>query len=298
MAQAIRTYNDLLEELKGKASEVTVAKAARTKKEDIVKLSDTLFQNADILNNILDTEDSVSKDLREKATIASENIRQSIGSMFSNLDDKVLKDRSEEGRKKVKGEFNAIRYGIFLGHYEKEADKAKSFIDRNGKEQPIRHPQNKGQKEKGEPGFIKFGSWQKTVRSWNVCTQLIGDIGKFGWENVVKKGIVTPYAETQQWTLDEEGEIVNKKDVPVVPRTAEENLRDIISRLKSALSKVDLTTGKGEELANTIYRLVSVEVSHQLKEKEKRAEQKKVDDKKKKDAVAKGSSVADSVIAE
>ncbi len=116
-------------------------------------------------------------------------------------------------------------------------------------------------------GDVKFGSWIKTHRSWNVATQLISEITNYGYTNVVTAKGVVPYKETQKWSVDGEGTLVKEKVGKVsTPASDEANAKQAIVTLQKRFEKMDVTQGDGMNLLDeAMMTLAKIRTSQLIK---------------------------------
>jgi hypothetical protein len=124
----------------------------------------------------------------------------------------------------------------------------------------------------------KYASWTVTARAWNVSTQLLGEIDKYGFSEIFDGTDAVPYQETQKWSLTEDAtieKVLSEKQgsKEVNPMT---QLEQTFVTLKKRLEAIDLTTEKGDGdlfLNKTMMMLTEVKLAQVAA---KKAEAKKI----------------------
>jgi hypothetical protein len=258
MATKINDFASLIESFNKSLDDIHAPQFKKGKKEDVPGITEQLFRDSELLNDLADMREKSEYKLTQSSREVQENIRQAIAVLASNIDKVKLTDRSNEGKATLKSEIKKIQSGIFLARYEERAKAEKTFVNRDGKVQPLTM----------KDGSIKFGTWPLTKRGWNVIAQFTYDVDKFGWNNVVVNGKVVPYTETQKWTLGEDDEVIKTPESPDnVPMTNAEKLKAAVNRVIGLVKKIPITEGEGKELVEYLQLSLTQETGRQLLEK-------------------------------
>jgi hypothetical protein len=246
---------------------VTSQKQTKIAKGEVGKLGTRYFTSAEAYEAIASKTIEITKTLSHGATYYQELMRNDLASFLSNVPAKIRDDRSEEGMVAYRVELEKARYGMYVAQYE-EGLPAEDAM-RTGKVQSLRKKATAGKDSAGKEvvvkGDIKFGSWIKTHRGWNVSTQLISELTKFGYNNVVTPKGVVPYKETQKWSVSEEGGVIKEAVAKeATPASDEANTEQSIVTLRKRLEKIDVLSGKGEQLLNQAMLMLSEVRTSQL----------------------------------
>lgn len=263
MAKKINTFNDVLAALTNTNAAVVEEAKAKTisrKKTDITNIAADIFE-IDAQLAALDKESGeFESNVKELKAKRSHLARQRFATAFSNISKAELDDRSEEGIAALRKKMEDTRYGLYLAEYEGKVPEKMTIA---GKEQDSKF---KAGGAKG--GQYKFAAWSDTKRTWNIGSQLIGNVATYGWAEIFKSGKVTPYAEVQRWSVDENGEIVKEKpsqkgNASTPSKDGYELLLQTIATLEQRLNRkdVDLTSKKGEEIADKAMIAISKAVT-------------------------------------
>lgn len=256
MAKKNQTMQDVLAALTNTNTvlvDSTNEKVVSRKKTDIPAIAADIFE-IDAQLAALDKESKdFDKNVKELKAKRSHIARQRYATAFSNIPKAELEDRTDEGIAALRKKMEESRYGMYDAEYDNDDLPEKVKIA--GKEQDIRF--TSGEK-KGKP---KYAAWNTTKRTWNIGSQFMGDVDKYGWAEVVKAGKVVPYKDTQKWTTDEDGNIIKEKAKGGVtpPADGYALIEAAIKSLEQRINRkdVDLTSKKGSDLADKAMLAIS-----------------------------------------
>lgn len=256
---AKQTMQDVLAALTNSNAAIETANKAKpiTRKKTEI---DNIMKDVFVIDAELRDLDKASKDfegnVKELKIKQSHTARQRLATAFSNTPKAMLDDRTDEGIKALRAQLETTRRGLYDAEYLENLPKEKIVIAGN--------PQD----IKFKDGKVKYASWDDTKRTWNVGSQLLGDVDTYGWNEIFKGGKVTPYADTQKWSIDENGEIVKEKpsqkgNSTTPSKDGYELIAQTIATLEQRLNRkdVDLLDKKGEALADKAMLVISKAVA-------------------------------------
>lgn len=253
------TFQDVLAKLTGATKAIEAEAAAKTitrKKTEIDLIMADVFAIDRRLADLNEASAEFQKAYDEITDKDKALARQRLATALSNTPKALLDDRTDEGIKALRSSMEETRRGLYDAEWNN--DKLPEKVTIAGKEQSI----------KFKDGKVKYASWAVTKRTWNIGSQLLGDVDKFGWNEIFKAGKVVEYAETQKWSIDENGDIVKEKPSQkgkgnTPPADGYALIEAAIKSLEQRLNRkdVDLTSTQGEALADKAMLAISKAVA-------------------------------------
>ena len=253
------TLEDLLNAVNQGSERLVSEASTKVKKfnqKDVNKIGDRFFTNAAEFKRLDEAEAGIVENVQAAKKAVQEKLRLDAATLFASIAPAVRTDRTEEGIDKFKEEMEKRRYALYLSKYP-EDKLPETAMMKTGKEQSLKKKDAKD----GRP--VKFGSWVETYRDYNVVSKLIGQISRFGWDEVIgKDGRPVEHAIAQKWSVDDSGELVKEngtqsRKAGMTPKEAAEKA---IETLKTRLKAYALEAGSNDNDVNALFLRVALEI--------------------------------------